>query len=218
MSKAWFLTGTDTDAGKTFVACAMLHAWRRQGLLAAGFKPVAAGADATGVNEDTRRLLQAGSPGFSAAEINPVCLRAAIAPHIAARHEGIEISLPALVQAFEKLSMQCERVVVEGAGGFLVPVDAAHDLGDLAQALDLSVILVVGLRLGCINHALLTRDAILARGLRFAGWIGNTLDPAMPALEENVATLRERLPAPCLGILPRLPDSSAAADLLQLPE
>jgi dethiobiotin synthetase len=218
MHKAFFITGTDTDVGKTFVACALLHAWRSQGLTAVGYKPIAAGAslvDGKLCNDDAIRLQVAGTPGFPLDRINPLCLKEAIAPHIAAARSGVAIDMAQLIAHYESLSSEVDRVIVEGAGGFVVPLSEHIDMSHLAQRLELPVILVVGLRLGCINHALLTAEAIAGRGLPFAGWIGNVLDADMPCLEENVASLRARLQAPCLGIVPRLTSSEAALAYLQ---
>ena len=213
MNAAYFLTGTDTEIGKTFASCALLHAWRAQGLSAVGYKPVAAGTeliDGEWSNEDARQLQQASSPGFSLAQINPICLRAAIAPHLAAQLEARPITLAPILQGFAQLRTQAERIVVEGVGGFRVPLGKDFDSADLAVELGLPVILVVGLRLGCINHALLSVEAISARGLTLAGWIGNTLQPEMSRLSENLQTLRELLPAPCLGVLPHIASSDSA--------
>ncbi|NSL56791.1 dethiobiotin synthase [Uliginosibacterium aquaticum] len=211
---AFFLTGTDTEIGKTFSACALLHAWRNQGFSAVAYKPVAAGAELIGghwSNEDARRLLAASSPGFVLEEINPLCLRAAIAPHLAAAEEGRELALNDMLAGFHSLQARAQRVLVEGVGGFRVPLGRDFDSADLAVALGLPVILVIGLRLGCLNHALLTTEAIQARGLRLAGWIGNTLDPTMNRLDANISTLHEHLRAPCLGILPHAADGEAGS-------
>ncbi|MDP5239451.1 dethiobiotin synthase [Uliginosibacterium sp. 31-16] len=222
MNHAFFLTGTDTEIGKTFASCALLHAWRSQGLRAVGYKPVAAGADLIDgrfCNEDAVRLQRASSTGFELDEINPLCLRAAIAPHLAAQAENRSIELAPLLQGFAHLRASAERVVVEGVGGFRVPLGADFDSADLAARLGLPVILVVGMRLGCINHALLSVEAIAARGLTLAGWIGNCLQVPMPSLAENLKTLNDALPAPCLGVLPYIPtgDAAKAAPHLALP-
>lgn len=216
-----FLTGTDTEIGKTHTACTLLHHWKHQGFRAVGYKPVAAGGDWQNgqlVNEDAARLLVAGTPGPSLREVNPICLEAAIAPHVAAAEEGRILSPRSIVQGFEALQKDYQRVVVEGVGGFRVPLGEYFDSADLAQALDLPVILVVGLRLGCINHALLSAEAIQARGLKLFGWIANTLSPEMPRLKENIASLERRLPAPCLGILPWGQSPAEAAATLQQAE
>lgn len=220
-ASSYFLTGTDTEIGKTFSACALLHAWRERGLVAAAYKPVAAGAeqlDGAWSNDDARRLQAAATPGFTLAQINPVCLRTPIAPHLAARIEGRSLELAELVAGHAYLRERSERLIVEGVGGFRVPLGDDFDSADLACALGLPVILVVGLRLGCINHAALTAEAILARGLRLHGWIGNRPGATMQCEAENIATLNGLLPAPCLGILPHQADGGArgAASALQL--
>ena len=217
--QAYFLTGTDTEVGKTFVACALLHAARRQGLRSLAMKPVAAGTDARGRNQDVEELIAASTVKAPRDLVNPVCLRSPVAPHLAAAEEGRTISLDTLTGAYRQLSALADFVVVEGVGGFVVPLGDAIDSAGLARCLDLPVILVVGLRLGCINHALLTVEAIHARGLGLAGWIANTLDPEMAWIQENVAALAARIDAPLLGVLPRLaePDAADAADFLRLP-
>lgn len=218
--EAYFVTGTDTDVGKTFVSCALLHAAQTAGRLAVGYKPVAAGAVRhfeDWASEDALALQAASSTGFALTEINPVCLREPAAPHIAAAIEHRSLNIPSLVAGFARLAARADLVLVEGAGGFCVPLDAHQDMADLACALGLPVILVVGMRLGCLNHALLTAEAIGRRGLILSGWVANTLDP-MPWFGENLATLRDRLPAPLLGIVPRCPNGpSEAAGFVQLP-
>ncbi|MBK7898645.1 MAG: dethiobiotin synthase [Azonexus sp.] len=220
MKTAWFVTGTDTEVGKTYVCCALLHAARQAGRSAAGMKPVAAGLDAQGRNADVEQLRAASSVALPRNLVNPFALRAAVAPHIAAREEGRPILFAPIREAFENIARTADVVVVEGVGGFRVPLGEAGDSADLAAALGLPVILVVGLRLGCLNHALLTVEAIAARGLQFAGWIGNTLDPAMARQEENLQCLRQSITAPCLGIIPHAPPggpAAAAAALRSLP-
>jgi dethiobiotin synthetase len=217
--QAFFLTGTDTEVGKTFAACALLHAAHGQGLSTLGMKPVAAGVDEHGRNQDVELLIAASSVKVPRELVNPCCFAAPIAPHIAAADERREIAIDSLRAAFEHLADRAEFIVVEGVGGFRVPLGETVDSADLAQALDLPVILVVGLRLGCLNHALLTAEAIRARGLGLAGWIANRIDPAMERWQGNVAALEFRLAAPLLGVLPWLagPDPSRAAELLKLP-
>lgn len=213
----FFVTGTDTGVGKTFATCALLHAARRQGLRALGMKPVAAGVDAEGRNDDVERLIAASSVAAPRELVNPHCFAAPVAPHIAAALEGRAIDLATIRRAYDRLSAQADLVLVEGVGGFLAPLSDRHDTGDLAVSLNLPVILVVGLRLGCLNHALLTAEAIRARGLALAGWIANAIDPAMVCREENIAALAQRLKAPLLGALPFLDDPVAAARHLSLP-
>jgi dethiobiotin synthetase len=209
MSHGVFVTGTDTGVGKTLAACALVHALRSYGLRVAPMKPVAAGAilhNGTWVNEDTLALAKAaGADAPPLAAITPMLLREAMAPHLAAAREGRHIAIAPLVDAHQRLAIGIDFTVVEGVGGFRVPLGAGADTVDLAIALGLPVILVVGLRLGCLNHALLTAEAIKRAGLAFAGWIANTIDPAMAAIGENTAALVERLPAPLLGSLPWSP-------------
>ena len=211
--RGWFITGTDTEIGKTFVACALLHALRRTGVTAVAMKPVAAGFDGHGRNEDVERLLAASSIQPARTLVNPYGFCAAIAPHIAAAEEGRHIELPQIAAALTTLQTMADVVLVEGVGGFCVPLGDTRDTADLASLLALPVILVVGMRLGCINHALLTAEAVAARGLRLAGWLGNTVDGSMLQHGENLATLAALLPAPCLGRVPRLtpPDPATVA-------
>ena len=203
MNAGVFVTGTDTGVGKTLAACALLHALRARGVRAVPMKPIAAGSGASGLNGDTLALLEAAAlPASDAAAVTPVLLREPMAPHIAARRERVDIDLAAVMAAFGELRARAGFMVVEGVGGFRVPLGDRVDTVDLAQALALPVVLVVGLRLGCLNHALLTRDAIRASGLPLAGWIANQVDPGMAAADENVEALDERLGAPLLGIVP----------------
>lgn len=215
MSPGCFVTGTDTGAGKTVAAAALVRALRARGIAVAPMKPIAAGAvlrEEEWVNEDTALLLQAAGLGLDqAADTTPVLLREAIAPHIAAAREGREIGLRPVLQAYERLRARSGFVVVEGVGGFDVPLGPALDTVDLAQAFGLPVVLVVGLRLGCLNHALLTAQAVRAAGLKLAGWIANTIDPSMPVIDENVRALEERLHAPRLGWLPHARPADPAA-------
>lgn len=200
-----FVTGTDTGVGKTLVASALVQAFALRGLRAVGMKPVASGCVREGdglVSEDARLLLASGNLPLTLGEINPYAFEPAVAPHLAAALAGREIELPVILQAYQALRAQAEVVVVEGVGGFRVPLDARQDTADLARMLGLPVVLVVGMRLGCLNHALLTAEAISARGLTLAGWVANRIDPAMAEFEGNVAALRERLPGECLGIIP----------------
>ena len=215
---AWFITGTDTEIGKTFVACALLHALRRTGLSALAMKPIAAGFDENGFNDDVERLLAASSVQPPRALVNPYGVRAAIAPHIAAEEEGRSIELAHIADAFAQLQAMADAVLVEGVGGFCVPLGASCDTADLAALLKLPLILVVGMRLGCINHALLTQQAIAARGLPLAGWVANRIDPAMSRFAENLAALQARLPAPLLGVVEYGTTPEQAALTLRLPD
>lgn len=214
---AVFIAGTDTGIGKTHVACALLHAMRAAGDTSCGMKPVASGCVATaqGLRNDDALALQAASSGSPPyASINPVSLRDPLSPHLAAAHDGVSIELAPLRHAFDALRDEFDQVVVEGIGGWLVPLGPHLLASDIAIEWQLPVILVVGLRLGCLNHALLSARAIQADGCRLLGWIGNQIDPQMEALEENLDTLRERIPAPCLGVLPWDVPALAAASKL----
>lgn len=219
MSQAYFLTGTDTEIGKTFITCALLHRATQLGLKAAGVKPIAAGTDALGHNEDVENILAASNVTLTRAITNPYCFKAAVAPHIAAAEEGVSIDFATIKTACDSAIEQADLVIIEGVGGFCVPLGVDRNSADLAVALGLPVILVIGLRLGCINHALLTAEAIKARGLPIAGWVANQIDPTMPRFEENLATLKALLPAPLLGIVPynAAGGSTAATSHLQLP-
>ena len=206
MSRGVFVTGTDTAVGKTLAACALIHALRIRGIDVMPMKPIAAGAVAHAggwANEDSLALLRAaGKDASRLSDVTPILLREPMAPHIAAAREKRVIVLPPLRAALERLAAGCDFVVVEGVGGFEVPLGDGLDTVDLARAIGLPVVLVVGLRLGCLNHALLTARAIRASGLPFAGWIANAIDPAMAVLDENVAALEERLEAPLIARLP----------------
>ena len=216
MNRAFFITGTDTGVGKTHVACALLHATRQLGLTAVGMKPIAAGIEADGRNEDVGRLLAASSIQPPIALINPYLYDPPIAPHIAAIEAGRPIEIAPIQQALAQLQTLAEVVWVEGVGGFLVPLDDNHDTADLAVALALPVVLVVGMRLGCLNHALLTAEAIERRGLTLAGWVANQIDPAMARFAANLATLQRRLKAPLLGVTPYGLNPEDAAVVLDL--
>jgi dethiobiotin synthetase len=200
--RGFFITGTDTGVGKTRVACALLRALARNGIRAVGMKPVAAGAvadDSGLLNEDVAELMQASGVAAPRALVNPYCFEPAIAPHIAAAATSVVIDFDVIVRAFDALSGLADTVVVEGAGGFCIPLGGDRDSAGLAQRLGLPVVLVVGLRLGCLNHALLTAQAIRARGMVLAGWVANHIDPAMAAVRQNVATLAQSLAAPMMA-------------------
>jgi dethiobiotin synthetase len=216
--QAFFITGTDTEVGKTFAACALLHAARKKGLKALGMKPVAAGVSPDGRNEDVEQLIAASSFAAPRELVNPYCFESPVAPHIAATIEGCRINPERIMAAALDLAAMADLLLIEGVGGFRVPLDDGFDTADLAVRLDLPVVLVVGLRLGCLNHALLTAEAIQARGLTLAGWIANDIDPCMHNRMENLATLEDLLHSPLLGHIPRLgsPDPSQVADNLQL--
>lgn len=200
----YFITGTDTGVGKTFVTCALLHNFREQGITAIGMKPIAAGAEMTAEglrNEDIEALREASGIPLESEDLNCYLLADPVAPHIAAANEGVEIDLDVIRQRFDQLAELADAVLVEGVGGFIVPLGDSIDTADLAADLDLPVILVVGMRLGCLNHALLTQAAILGRGLTMAGWVANQIDPSMAELDANVEALEERIRAPLLGVI-----------------
>ena len=214
---AWFVTGTDTEVGKTFVSCALLHLLRNQGVKALGMKPVAAGTDADGKNDDVESLIAASGVLAARELVNPYLFQPAIAPHIAAAAAGRNIDIAHIIASFNALCEQADAVLVEGVGGFCVPLGPSSDTADLAQQLGRPIILVVGMRLGCINHALLTQHAIAARGLTLAGWIANRIDPKMSCFEENLLTLKSQITAPLLGVIPANSTPENAAKRLQLP-
>lgn len=208
MSGGWFITGTDTGAGKTRVARLLLEALARAGQTAVGMKPVASGcqASASGLRSDDAEILLAAS-GVSAdySDINPYSLAPSCAPHLAARECHVDIRLEKIIESFRRLQQMAPWVLVEGVGGWMVPLDEKLMLSDVACALRLPVILVVGLRLGCLNHALLTVSAIRRERLPLAGWIANQIDPAMTRADENIATLKEKIEAPMLARFPYHP-------------
>ncbi|HEX5277892.1 MAG TPA: dethiobiotin synthase [Fluviicoccus sp.] len=211
--KAYFLTGTDTGIGKTTVACALLARARQQGLSSLGLKPVASGCESTpdGLRNSDALLLQAASSiALSYPEVNPVALAEPLSPHLAARAAGRRLSIMQLTGHVRAgLSHRPDLAIVEGAGGWRVPISDREMLSSLPKELRLPVIMVVGLRLGCLNHAVLTAEAILRDGLRLAGWVANRVDPDMVETEGNLNTLRNMLPAPCLGVLPYRPGGAA---------
>ena len=214
----YFVTGTDTEVGKTLVACAVMvglqRIWPQRRV--SGFKPVVAGTylDAMDrrVNEDLLSLVSAANLRQSLDDICPYILDTPAAPHLVAKDISLEMRIPKIMETLEGVLMQTDQVVMEGAGGFLVPLNEEESLADLAQRLKWPVIVVVGMRLGCLSHALLTLEAIRSRGLRVAGWVANTMDPQMSHLRENLADLQMRIPEPFLGQIPHLPDSLKKAD------
>jgi dethiobiotin synthetase len=215
---SYFIAGTDTGVGKTLVSCALLHAFAGQGKSVVGFKPVAAGCDDDDHNEDAKLLRAASNVQATYGQINPYCFSHAIAPHLAARKVGVNIDFSRIMTSYKELSGLADEVIVEGVGGFSVPLNEQQDSADLAQQLGSPVILVVGMRLGCLNHALLTQRAITDYQLKCAAWVANVRDSDMPALQENIAALRQRIDAPLLGIIPfqAHPDAGAAARHLDL--
>lgn len=221
---AWFVTGTDTGVGKSLVAAALMHRLREKYPRVVGMKPVAAGAEPSAngewSNDDVVALQAAASVDAPERLVNPYLLQAPVSPHIASQRENVRIEIGVIAQAFAQLRTLADAVVVEGAGGFRVPLNDTEDGADLADALRLPLILVVGIRLGCLNHASLTAEAIASRGLPLAGWIANRVDPHMPEQEANIAWLARRLKAPCLGDIPFQPepDAAATAACLRLPD
>ena len=205
--RSLFVTGTDTGVGKTLITAALLRVLREGGHCVAGMKPIAAGSMAgpDGLANDDALLLQAESSArHPYGDVNPWLFEPAIAPHIAAAEAGVTIDVARIVEAHAQLQRSADVVLAEGAGGFLVPLDAERSMAELPVRLRMDVILVVGLRLGCLNHALLTAEAIAARGLALAGWVGNHIDPGFARMQANLDTLKVRISAPCLGEASRL--------------
>ena len=206
--RTYFVTGTDTEVGKTLIAAALLTLARQRGLSCAALKPIAAGCTRENgqlVNDDALQLIAASDTDLDYGTVNPIALEPAIAPHIAAEQAGIELSAAMLsAHCRGALGGGIDFAIVEGAGGWFVPLNASETLADVCLDLRARPILVVGMKLGCLNHALLTVDAIARVGGELAGWVANCAGPEMPVFEENVATLRERLSAPCLGVVPNL--------------
>ena len=202
VSKGIFIAGTDTGVGKTLIACALLHGFAARGLRVVAMKPVAAGAvrrRGAWHNDDVAQLRAAANVDASLAAVNPYCFAPAVAPHIAAQEAGLKIRMAVIAKNYARLGRNADLVVVEGAGGLLVPLGGTFSAADIPARLDLPVVLVVGLRLGCLNHALLTVEAMKARGLYLAGWVANHIDPAMARATENLQSLRVRIKAPLLG-------------------
>lgn len=205
--RGFFVTATDTGAGKTHVVCALLQAYAKYGYRVAGMKPVAAGGGI--LNEDIVRLRAASNVAAPPELVCPYPLQAGIAPHVAADQEGVRIDLQKILQSYGHLKNLADVIIVEGIGGFKVPLNDTEDSAELAKQLKLPMILVVGMRLGCLNHALLTAEAIQKSGLQLTAWVANHIDPNMEALDENVAALKQRIPAPLLGALPHRLDLCA---------
>lgn len=219
MTTAMYVTGTDTGVGKTVASCALLHALRARGLRAVGMKPVASGCErieGAWRNEDALALVQASALRLEYALHNPYALPAATAPQLAARDAGVQVALPAIASAYAALRGQAEAVVVEGVGGWAAPLADGFEQAELARALQLPAVLVVGLRLGCLSHARLTARAVEADGIALLGWIGSTVDPDFDRLDDYLALLRDALPAPCLGVLPHGDDPAAMASHLEI--
>ncbi|HXQ30801.1 MAG TPA: dethiobiotin synthase [Steroidobacteraceae bacterium] len=220
-ARAFFVTGTDTGVGKTLIAAALLRGCRAQGLRVAGMKPVASGCMTTPAglrNEDALTLLRESSAQWPYEVVNPCAYRPAIAPHLAAEEAGRPVDFEAIAANYATLTALSDIVIVEGAGGWRTPLGGALTVGHLARHLELPVIIVVRLRLGCLNHALLTAESVLAQGASIGGWVANGIESDFERRAENVATLKGLIPAPCLATIPRLepPDVAAAAARLDI--
>lgn len=212
----YFVTGTDTGVGKTLISCALLYAFAAQNKRVVGMKPVAAGCDEDGLNDDVKKLRAATNILATLGQINPYSFIHPIAPHIAAHNAGVRISFDRIIKSYNELASQAELVIVEGAGGFQVPLNDTQDSADLAIEFGLPVIVVVGMRLGCLNHALLTIRAISDCGLTCAGWVANVTVPDMIALDENIQALQQRINAPLLGVIKHQVSPDAAKVATQL--
>jgi dethiobiotin synthetase len=210
--KGFFITGTDTGVGKTWMTAALLHALAARGRRVAGLKPLACGGHPTPDgwrHGDAELMMQHASVALPYATVNPVLLREPIAPHIAARQAGLRLSAAALHEICTTVEEQTDYLLIEGVGGWQVPINDNETMAHVARLLGLPVIMVVGIRLGCLNHSLLTCDAILRQQLTLGGWIANVIDPDMLEIQENIAALEARLPAPRLGTVPHLPHFAA---------
>lgn len=220
MTRAYFITGTDTDVGKTFVAQALLLALSKHGYTTAGYKPVSAGCDETPLglrNEDAVLLQQHSTQNIPYELVNPVAFKDPVAPHLAAEKSNQKISLDNLVEVYRQIELlQPQVLLVEGAGGWRLPLGNNTFLSQLPQRLALPVILVVGVQLGCLNHALLTKEAVVKDGLTIVGWVANIIDDEMGYLEENLHSLKTLLAAPCLGIIPKLDNPHQGVSLLDI--
>lgn len=213
-----FVTGTDTDAGKTVISVALIDLLKQQGLRVAGMKPIASGCELTEVglrNDDAMQLAQHANVHLPYDMINPYAFQPAIAPHIAAAQVNVDIDLDVIKHNFEQIQQQVDSVVVEGAGGWLVPINQQHTIADIASTLNLPVILVVAIRLGCINHALLSVNAIAQSGLRLVGWVANCVENN-PQADYIIDSIKQRVEAPCLGVIPYLTENQQAYPFLSL--
>jgi len=214
MSRGWFVTGTDTAVGKTLVAAALIHQLAQTGERVVGMKPVASGCRTTpdGLrNDDAEMLMAAASVNVDYRDVNPYAFEPMISPHLAAREAGEKIELENVFKHFEILAQQSDAIVIEGVGGWMAPLGHIITNEHMARTLDLPVILVVGLRLGCLNHALLTARVVESAGMELVGWVANTIDADMARIDENINTLKERLAAPLLGHVPYLESSNFEA-------
>ena len=212
----YFVTGTDTGVGKTLICCALLHGFAVQGQRVAGMKPVAAGCDGGGNNADVKQLRAASNILATYEQINPYSFIHPVAPHVAARNAGVRIDFSRILTSYHKLTSQADVVIVEGIGGFKVPLNERQDSAELAQQFGLPVILVAGMRLGCLSHALLTASAIESCGLKLAGWVANVLDADMLVLSDNIAALKQRLASPLLGVVEYQAQADARVAAAQL--
>lgn len=208
MKKAYFITGTDTNIGKTWATITLLRKFKQLGLIVAGMKPVASGCDwqsDTWVNQDALLIQQNSNPGFTYQQINPYAFSLPISPHLAAGDTHVELNR--IISAYKNLLLQVDLLLVEGAGGWLSPLSNELDNAGLAHALQLQIILVVGMRLGCLNHARLTFQSIQASGLTCAGWIAMEIEPNMSCLQENISYIQRSIGAPLIGLLPYTPQA-----------
>ena len=216
-----FITGTDTGVGKTTVACALVRGLRSRGFRVAVMKPVASGAVATAGglrNADALALMEAAGTTADYPDVNPYCFEPAISPHIAAKEAGIEVDTSVIRRKFDALAAESDWVVVEGAGGWFAPINEHQTMADLAWALSVPAVMVVGLKLGCLNHAQLTRLGVEAQGVQLAGWIASAVDPDMMRVAANLAALERLLGEPPLAVLPYVADAGAPLALTQLAE
>ncbi len=214
MTNSYFITGTDTDVGKTIIALGLIEKLQQQGYRVGAMKPLAAGCEGSSEglrNADAIQLQQQSDIKLPYQVINPYVFAAAIAPHIAAAAEGVRVDIETIYQHYQTIAAASDCVIVEGAGGWQVPLNDFQTIADLAKRLQLPIILVVGMRLGCISHALLSVESIHAAKLPLAGWIANQIDPEMKCLEENIATLQQRIEAPLLGRIPYLKEYGSTA-------
>ncbi len=215
--RSYFVTGTDTGIGKTEIACGLLRAFARRGYSVVGMKPVAAGLQlrhGVAVNADVEALRVASSIRVARVLRNPYAFAPAVAPHLAAHDLGVQMRLERIVESYRQIAGRADVVIVEGVGGFRVPLTSRFDTADLARRLRLPVILVVGMRLGCLSHALLTAEAIADRDLQLSGWVANRIDPRMRRYRQNVQALRDRLPAPLIGEIPFCPHKGRRGPLV----
>lgn len=223
MKHGFFVTGTDTGVGKTLISSALIYHFAQRGLRSVGMKPVAAGCEPSSgdmISEDVLQLRMASNVELPLKVVNPYAFEPPLAPHIAAEMAGMRIELDFIQDAFKKAAQAVDILIVEGVGGFRVPLNEAEDTADLARELGLPVMLVVGMRLGCLNHALLTVESIAARGLKLVGWVANDIDSGMIAKKENLESLQKLITAPCLGVVSfqQYPDFRVTASMLNTAE